>query len=205
MSIYYILTKDGSTYSLDSTSEVKVSYQSKVSDFPIEDGSVVSDHTQKQPTSISFTGIVSDIKAATNLDARTTEDFIQGLLNLRDRKEVFTLHIGSGGSAEQFSNFQAIDNCLFEALDITQDQQNGWAYGLNSYKVSWSAKQIILANKAKITSEPDPSFNKDATSTPTTGAGATTSLGNATDDTAEPPKESEVIAKQIDALLKGGE
>lgn len=55
-----LIRADGRELTFDATIVVSYQKQNVITEHPIEDGAVVSDHVQKQPDTVNLTGIVSD-------------------------------------------------------------------------------------------------------------------------------------------------
>lgn len=178
MSIFFISADvDGSNfkYMLDSTSKVQVDDTGKLTTHPIQTGAQVSDHYVNNNVRISFSGVVSDIKAVNNpafrgrddeaadstttarnqsttvLDtdnskiAATAQSYVQGLQDIKNRKIPFSIDVG---------NIGVFVNCMFTALSIRQTSKNGTAQGpggdLDSFIISFSAEQIRFGDRAVV-------------------------------------------------------
>jgi hypothetical protein len=151
---YYIRTEEGVIYEMDATSEVVANFPGELTNFPIQSGDFVSDHYVNKNTTITFEGVISDIKSPNSLtlDGRglnrfkSTSDYVNGLLELKQTKKTFTLFC--------FSILTPFVNCLFEDLTIRQNNKNGYSNGINSFAISFKCKQIRFGSQAIITAAP---------------------------------------------------
>ncbi len=74
-----IVRADGSTLSFDAVTRITYSPSVTVTDHPVEDGSQVSDHAQRQPLLIALTAIVSESPFARVADTGGTEHTLAAL------------------------------------------------------------------------------------------------------------------------------
>jgi len=171
--LYYIKTKEGTVYELDSTNSIQISLPSQATRFPVESGSVVSDHYVNKNITAQFSGTVSSIKSVRlqpqrdkthKLVHKSPQDYIKGLYEIRDSKESFTLYYSN--------DLNPILNCVFEVLSISQNQNRGSVGKDSSYTVSFTAIQIRFASPSQVMSEPRTEF-VDLFSKQQSGAGAT--------------------------------
>lgn len=65
-------------YELHATSAIKVSYKSKLSDKPSESGGAKVNNLVIDPTTITFTGVLSDVKKGGNLSVKHLIDSARG-------------------------------------------------------------------------------------------------------------------------------
>lgn len=155
MSLYYIeaVVQDQVViYHLDATTRVKLSLPSKVTSNRLESGDEVVDHIINLPAKVSFSGVISDVKSLSNKNNLNAEDYINGLMKIRQRKQTFSLILPDGKIR--------LDGCAFESLDIDQDNKHGSVTtpngGINSsFNISFSAKQIRIASAAYNTILPE--------------------------------------------------
>ena len=137
-------------YTLDATSEITKTLTGSATAFPLEDGTEVSDNYVNKNTTISSSGIVSDIKSQTaSQHTLKTAEYINGLELLKSSKKTFTFFMMGQKDSNTGADFSVIRNCVFESLSITQDKQNGGKLGgPQSYKISFTLKQIRFVKRA---------------------------------------------------------
>jgi len=143
MGIYYIKTADGSYFEMDATTDMTISYPGRATDFPLEDGESASDHYINENTRITFSGVITDIKSAqgkANPRVKATDSYINGLKKAKDKKLPFTVFYAE--------KLEPITNCVFESLEISQDNKNGTSGPVSSYKINFTAKQIRFGKAA---------------------------------------------------------
>lgn len=148
MGIYYIATEDGVYYELSSTKEVVASFSGQATEFPLESGEAVSDHYVDKPASITFTGTISDIVVLRGSEQirKSTQEYVEGLLKLKKSRRPFTINWAG--------NLRPLDNCVFENLEVTQDDKRGWAGGKAAYRISFTARQLRFGEGAQIVNSP---------------------------------------------------
>ena len=171
MAQYYIITDEGIVYEMDATTDTAYTLTGKTTDSPIEDGESVSDHYVQNPTTVNFTGVITDvISLSSNENKLDTEGFINGLIRLKNSKRTFTVFNTEG--------LEGVTNCLFTSLSI----MNGGKHTvkvlpdqlLSSFKISWSVKQIRKAVGAETIRVTQPAL-KDTTQPKVESAQATKS------------------------------
>lgn len=152
MGTYYIVTRTGDEYELQSTSNVKISYAGEPTDNTIESGDSVSDHYIHKATTLSLQGTITDVVFTD--EGRNTRSFTEGLKELKLSKTPFTFVFGN--------KIGVIPNCVFTSLDISQDSRRGKAGDLDSFMVSMNLKQLRLAKQASLRAFRDPLIRDDA-------------------------------------------
>jgi hypothetical protein len=142
MSIYYIETSNGVIYELDATVEITYKESGKITDNIVETGESVADHYINNPVMINLSGSISDIKSVSsgNSNAKSTEDFIRGLVSIMKNKQSFSFHYG-----EKIGFF---NNCFFENFDVVQNSTRGNVGVVDSFSITASIKQVRLARRA---------------------------------------------------------
>lgn len=191
---YYIRTQAGVIYELDSTTEISLSLSGKTTDFPLESGESVSDHYINQNNTISFSGTITDIKTVEMfLDPsgqpwyKSTDEYINGLRDIKKAGEPFSIHF--------FNKIEPLDNCVFENLTIEQNQSRGSSGDVNSYRISFTAKQVKFARQTVLTSVAAPSSSDLV-------AGKSSSVSNVEQPETAPPSAMERI-RQIREQREG--
>lgn len=89
-----LIGNDGATIVFDAATEIVPEFPTEVTEFPVEDGSEISDHVINKHPTFRFTAIVSDYSSNMNTEkgAMSQRDAYQMLLKMRDdRKEVSLL------------------------------------------------------------------------------------------------------------------
>lgn len=147
---FYINDKEGNIYELTLTTDMQISYQSSVSQFPVEDGSSIVDHVNLKPTSLSYSGFVSNIVNVSLKDPKnhpSVSENVRSLLELHKTREPFTVHYDSRNVADD-SYLPPLENCVFRKLDFSRRKNHS-----DSYLCSLEVTQIILTEAAKLTTE----------------------------------------------------
>jgi len=127
---------------LTCTSEVSVNFKNKVSSFPVESGSYISDHVSNSPVEITFTGVVSDIFNYSLDYGDTVENTIKTLKALRDSNTPFTVSIAD--------NLDSYSNCVFTDFMISQSSGKG-----TSWDVRLGMVQIQIGSASSLETYPD--------------------------------------------------
>lgn len=163
MSAYYlkVVLPGGEVvfYFLDSTSQVEVRYPAELSNNPLANGVTAADNYVQQPTMISISGRISDIKSANpGTDSKSTKQYLDGLDLIRERVIPISV-LCQVGRPE-------LHNCYFTSLSVTQDKSSGFAgidgitgQPVNAYKINSTLQQAIYARGVQITSVPDSQFS----------------------------------------------
>lgn len=161
MSVFYIERDFPKTiFALDSTSRSSLKTSGKATSYPIEDGSSVQDNYVNENNVVEFQGKISTVKSLSSSINLTPEKYIEGLLEMKDAREVFTIY-WSASSPE-------MSNCVFTSLEFSHDKTSGLVGGHSSVSVSFSVKQLRIAQKAEVSVRPATSF-VDKTSTEAKG------------------------------------
>ncbi len=162
---YITRTSDNAIFALDATKDICFSAEGDASDSPLESGDSAQDHYVNKNNTVSFDGVISSIKSIGNSKNKSPDDYIDALLNLKARRELFAVTWHPG---------RKLENCFFTNLTIKQDEDNGIdvVTGLKSFRICFTAKQVRFVRKAKISSVPQGLF-ADALSEKSTGTAAT--------------------------------
>lgn len=130
---------------MTATSEVRVNEVSQVSQHPLESGIEAADHIINNNRVISFNGIISNIRRISaqeeenpQLDnQRDVADFLDLLTEIRDSKELFTVH---------YDEEQApAENCFFTTVDYNSNKNLHRAY-----RLSLSFEQFRISERARL-------------------------------------------------------
>lgn len=146
MSFFYIDSPSEGILRLTSTTKVNIREDAKATSHPIEDGSEVTDNVVNSNASISFNGIISDIKSFSPYltsgtsfnDQKSVQDYISALRRIKDKKERFTVYFDS-----RFSGF---NDCIITEFSLDTDSNT-----FKAYQVQLGFKQLRVARRARIT------------------------------------------------------
>lgn len=130
-------------------------YESEVTEFPVESGSVISDNIRLQPLVVRLECIVSNTPigeivnsngSVFNTDALSDDDFVgplnklrstviyQRLMELRDKRDTLTVRTSRG----------VFDNMVIKSLTIPRDDKTG-----NAIKFSLTLQQVKIVNNER--------------------------------------------------------
>ena len=191
MAMYRIID-GGNIYSLDAVLTGSVTMSGRVTEKPIQQGAMVSDHYVNLNNGMNFSGKLSDVKrmfrsSANNNTNQTLPAVLDVITELRDLKEsgrLITLEVAP-------SSGLTFNDCVIEDFSVSNDITTGqMREEFFAFNVSLKIKQIRRSKRGAITSEVD-SVLKDTTQDKTTGSGA-----NSVPDV---EKRSAVQAAQEDA------
>lgn len=141
----FIRTQDGIIYRLDATVDVNYSQSGSPTEYAIEAGFKSSDHYKQDQDTISFSGQVSAVKFSSQGEESTSLlDFEKGITALKKSGKFFTCSFSD--------NLPVMKNCLFTSLNLKRDNTTG-QFALD---VSFTIKQVIVANQANIVATPQP-------------------------------------------------
>lgn len=145
-------------FELHATTDISVSFPSKVTSYPIETGQEVTDNIVLEPVVISFTGVITDVgrfssigrtsgnEAVTNSSNSTLlsiEDYVFYLRKLRDEKEVFSVFFSLKNSG-----IDPIDYAILTGFELTKSSEQG-----SSWSVNVELQEVRFANKAEVTAQ----------------------------------------------------
>lgn len=166
----YRIIDGGIFYDLDATLQGEVSLSGKITEKPLSDGNTAADHYVNSPVSISFSGVITDVKSFYNTGATRVQDWIKLLSDLKQSGRSFTVQAADGSG-------MFFEDCLFESITFSNDKIHGVVEGgsegsgqIYSYNVSFSIKQLKRARRGRLVSEPSIDFTQKA---PVTGSGTT--------------------------------
>ena len=149
MNTYYILTDSEEVIALDVVTDWTKEATSKITNFPVEDGSTTSDHYINDPIVVKFRGSVSDINGW--LGGRSEKDSasntIEKLESLKNSKRPFRIYVSN--------KLLPIDDCLLTSLKISQNKTKGRDGYVNAFEVDFEAKQVKFVTRAAIAVIPD--------------------------------------------------
>ena len=144
---FYIMSDNGvgDVYEMDATVSHSYSLTGKPTEYAVESGGRSADHYDKDLISLSYSGVVSDVKYLSGVAlSQDVSDFESGIVKLRDSGEFFACN---------FSEEQGlVKNCLFTNLQVSRSPEHG-KYAI---AISFTAKQVLVANVSEVTSAPKP-------------------------------------------------
>lgn len=129
-----LIRPDGQSLTFDATPTIGFQKSNTITDHPIEDGSLVSDHVQKQPDQVSLTGIVSDSPLGATGEYRV-QDALRFLNEAGERGELLELE----------SRFGLTGNWILESwpYDITQLRALAFEVSLRQVRIA-TTEMIML-------------------------------------------------------------
>lgn len=88
-----VITSNGVTLVFDAVTDIQENYPTKVTSFPVEDKSTISDHVINQNPTYSITGVFSDYSADMNTEkgSMSQQEFRQELMKIRDARKAISL------------------------------------------------------------------------------------------------------------------
>lgn len=166
---------------LDASISESHSFNSRVSQFPIEDGSSISDNIVNDPTGLDLNGFVTNTPVViftqniSNIIDNTTggdrvKTAFEALLFLRESKEVFTIVTG----------LKVYENMVFTSLTFPRDKTTGTTnlrFNAKVINIKFVSSRTIVSPQT-VASEPA-ELSDQATSTKDVGKQTTTAdVGN---------------------------
>lgn len=172
MAQYYIRS-GADIYKLDATTTITQKHSGKATRNMVDNLSTLSDHYIDEPMSFSLSGVISSIKVRSNSSNKSPSDFIKGIVDLKNKRQLFTFYYND--------DIGPVNNCVFTNISITQTKDNGFRRGLtsyvSSYAISADIEQLRVATAVSITSEPDPAL-ADIVSSTEASSGSAESLSS---------------------------
>ena len=158
--------------SLDASISEGHAFNSRVSQFPVEDGSVVADNIINDPTTLDITGFITNTpvtiflqNAANLVDDTSGGDRVKtafdALLALRESKEPFTIVTG----------LKTYENMVFTSLNIPRDKSTGSTnlrFNAKVVNIEFVTSRTEALSKDTVASEPA-SLSDQATNTKDVG------------------------------------
>ena len=154
-------------YELHATTSINVSFQSTVTEYKVEKGKDVSDNVVVGAATVSFSGILTDVKQS----AFTVSNFIQEELlqkipdyqipideyieDLRARqanRERFYVYFSGDNTKE---GLEGIDYAILTSLDLSKTTELG-----NSWSIDISMKEVRLASRAQLEAQPSVDYSE---------------------------------------------
>lgn len=148
-------------YELHATSDIKVSTPSTTTNYPIEDGSSVTDNIVVQNKTLSLSGILTDVSTTDDTivggivsalkslvtgeeknDVQGVDTYIKELQARIDNKETFGVHFSK--------RLYAVRDCVITNFRYSKTNK----YGGEAWLINIDLKQIRWANRAEFVLEP---------------------------------------------------
>lgn len=132
---------------LTSTTEINVNETSNVTKHPLEDGSEISDHIVNNNRSISFSGLISDVRRLSGGDENVTSDSTPSNTS-KDVREYYDLLQKLRDSKERFSviwdiRFPTATDCLITSVNLVRNKDTG-----TGYNISLAFEQVRVVKRA---------------------------------------------------------
>lgn len=127
---------------LTCTSDVTVTYSSQSSTAPVEQGADITDHVTNSPVTITFSGIISEIKNYSLDYHMPTEDLIKKLTLLWRTRVPFSVNVSN-----KLDTFQ---ECVFTDFGLTKTSGMG-----DSWKAQLTMKEIRRASVIGLSEFPE--------------------------------------------------
>lgn len=147
-------------------------YNSRVTNYPVEDGRIISDHIINEPETLSLTGVVSDTPLSFLAPFNRSINAFQRLVEIHNRRELITVVTG----------IKVYLNMAITSINVPRNVQSG-----QSLTFSMQFQRVNLDSSVRFTENPNNPFNKqpdkipreivaDASKYPFVNADAVTSL-----------------------------
>lgn len=132
---------------LTSTTEINVNETSNVTKHPLEDGSEISDHLVNNNRSISFSGLISDIRRLSGGDDKDTSDGTTAYKS-RNVREYYDLLQKLRDSKKRFSviwdiRFPIATDCVITSVGLVRNKDTG-----TGYNISLAFEQVRVVKRA---------------------------------------------------------
>jgi hypothetical protein len=117
---FYFVDSDNNHYEMDATESISFTEQTTLTEYPIQTGAEVADHTIRGNSIISLSGVISSVKSIafkTKKRVDSVEDFIKAVRKLRTEGSVVTVLV-----TQEVSPFP---NCIISNLSFKQGSDRG--------------------------------------------------------------------------------
>lgn len=143
MSFY--ITENDVVFEMDATVSHSYSLAGSPTTYAVEEGVNSSDHYNKELITLTYSGVVTDVKYATGVSfSQSVSDFEEGIVALRDSGKFFSCSFSD--------NTKLVNNCLFSNLTVKRSP----LHGKFAIEVNFMVQQVRVANVAETTSSPIP-------------------------------------------------
>lgn len=140
----YVATNIAGVF-LDATLTENHRYTSRVTNFPVEDGRVISDHLIKDPEEVEITGIVSDTPLSILSTFNRSVSAFNRLIDVYNNKELITVVTG----------IKTYTNMAMTSMNVPRDVQSG-----QSLTFSMSFQKVYFDSAIRTIFDPNDPFNK---------------------------------------------
>lgn len=153
---FYIVPVDQEDliFELSATTDATVSYDSKVTSFPVQDGSDSTDNVVLDPVMISISGIITDVSQSAALlsfsrfletdDQKTkVKNYISELEVQLNKKQLFTVVLPT---------INKVETCIVTSFTITKNNKlagDAWLVSLNLQKVRQAIATTVVSASAE--------------------------------------------------------
>lgn len=130
-------------FAIDASLSEDHTFDNEITEYPIEDGSVITDHVRRKPTQVVIEGLVSDtpletIAALREAGTKPSADALQELLGISDDGEPVTIE----------TSLQTYTQMMLLSLVIPRDSMT-----VNSLRFRATFKEILLVTNERTTVE----------------------------------------------------
>jgi hypothetical protein len=163
-------------------------YESQITDYPVEDGYYIQDNVWRKPFVYTMRGIISDAHIGNSFDltelsssSSPTQDAMDKLISLMDQKILFDI----------VTSLKIYNNMIFTKFEPTRDSNTG-----NSLNFNAEFKQLILVSSKSVVINSDKTDDKSYPDTVSNGTQQTKKL-----DTTE-IRDDSILYKERNIFLK---
>jgi len=145
-------------FELSATTDISVAISNSLSQYPIEDGTLLTDHVIESPKIISFSGIVTDVASLsvntgsdkqpfrTDTQADLVKQYIETLEQKIADRETFSIY---------FSNIlKPVKNCFITRFSFSKNN----TLGGEAWEISLEATRVRQAKRAEFVYVPNVNF-----------------------------------------------
>lgn len=146
MSIYYIsVVVDGEdqVYELDSTTDISISERGHLSTHKLESGERSSDNYSNSASRVRIFGVITDLFITRTDTKKTTQEYLEGLKEVKKKKIPFTLHYSD--------KLDPIQNCFFTDFEYRQSPKIGHTRRADAFSVSMEIESARISEGAVFT------------------------------------------------------
>lgn len=146
MSIYYIsVVVDGEdqVFELDSTTDISISERGHLSTHKLESGDRSSDNYSNSAPRIRIFGVITDLYITRTDTKKTTQEYLEGLKDVKKKKIPFTLHYSD--------KLDSIPNCFFIDFEYSQSSHIGHTRRAAAFSVSMEIDSARISEGATFT------------------------------------------------------
>lgn len=136
---------------LDATINEDHNYTSRVTSYPVEDGTIVSDYIIKDPETVDVTGVVSDTPLSILSSFNRSVSAFNRLEQIYRNRELITIITG----------IKTYTTMAMTSLSVPRNVQTG-----QSLTFSMSFKKVYLSTSIRTSLDPNDPFNKTSDKIP---------------------------------------